>query len=351
MVVIGLMSGSSLDGIDLAACRFWYNKAYHFKLLAAETLTYSDDWEKALADADHQTLLDGWRLHQSYGLYLGQLIRDFQANHAITGDLVSSHGHTIYHQPQEGLSLQIGDASAIKAMTGLPVVNDFRQGDLHLGGQGAPLVPIGDAYLFPEYDVCLNLGGIANLSFATGSGERLAFDVAPANQVLNRLAQAYGKAYDAEGELARTGRVNPQLLDTLNALPFYHLSGPRSLDKKEIEQTWMGCINSHTIPVTDKLRTYTEHLALQVRKALAPINPDLNSHLLITGGGAWNQFLKERLQANWPGKLWMPEPELVNFKEALVFAFMGWLRFHGLINCFGSVTGASQDHVAGSLYG
>lgn len=353
MLVIGVMSGSSLDGVDLAACSFGRNENghYHFHIEAAETIPYPDDWIWKLSDFHKKDFIDGSLLHQTYGQYLGQLIQAFQSRHSLSADLISCHGHTVYHHSGEGLSLQIGDASAIWAYTNLPVVHDFRQADLHLGGQGAPLAPVGDAFLFGNYDACLNLGGIANISYVSNKGQRLAFDVAPCNQILNYLAKEAGQLYDKGGGLASEGQLIPGLIAALNEIPFYKRRGPKSLDKQDIENQWLPLIQSFQANPVDKLRTFIEHLAQQIPESLEEENSKPPKSLLVTGGGVWNTFLIQKLQAYWPGKVELPEKDLIDFKEALIFAFLGWLRYNGKVNCLRSITGASRDHMAGNLYG
>lgn len=353
MLVIGVMSGSSLDGVDLAACTFGQNNSgdYHFQIEAAETIPYPHQWLSKLSRIHSEDLINGCTIHQAYGQYLGELIRDFQNRHQFSADLISCHGHTVYHNPEEGLSLQIGDASAIWAYNDLPVVHDFRQADLHLGGQGAPLAPVGDAFLFGNYNACLNLGGIANISYVSADGQRLAFDVAPCNQILNQLAKEAGKHYDHKGEMASEGKLIPKLLEDLNEIPFYQLKGPKSLDKKDIENHWLPVIQSYKADPADKLTTYTEHLSQQIAESIEIQNHKPPKSLLVTGGGAWNAFLMQKLEAYWPGKVTVPEEQLIDFKEAIIFGFLGWLRYNGKVNCLSSVTGASRDHMAGNLYG
>jgi anhydro-N-acetylmuramic acid kinase len=352
-VVIGVMSGSSLDGVDLAACRFFEapDGHYHYQIEAAETIAYSQHWIRELQQARSASLLAGLSLDQDYGLYLGDLVQDFQKRKKLTASLVSSHGHTIHHNAKAHLSVQFGAGSAIHAKTQVPVVSDFRQGDLHLGGQGAPLAPVGDELLFHPYGYCLNLGGIANISFTGPSGKRVAFDVAPCNQVLNYLARQAGLSYDQDGGLAREGVPEQDLLDALNSVPFYQQNGPRSLDRSDIEHTWLPLIDEHESTIAQKLATFHSHLAEQIAEAIAIAPADRQSRLLVTGGGAFNRDLVQRIQQHFPGEVVVPDAQLVEFKEAVIFAFMGWLRWHNRINCLASVTGASRDHVAGCLYG
>lgn len=351
LTILGVMSGSSLDGVDLAACHFYKaeNGGYHYEVIAAETHSYSKDWITRLSKADENNFLDGIRLDQDYGCYLARIINEFQLRQGIKADLISCHGHTIYHNAQEKVTFQLGNGPAIWAKTQIPVITEFRQADLHLGGQGAPLVPIGDELLFGDYDYCLNLGGIVNISYKARDGDRVAFDLAPCNQVMNHLAGQDGLDYDENGLLASQGQVREELLEQLDSIAFYQKQGPRSLDKADIQREWLPILDRWSFSGADKLATFTEHLASQLVKTVA--HPNSNDSILITGGGAFNDHLIQRIKGLWEGQVCIPNSLLVNFKEAVVFALMGWQCWHREINCLKSVTGASQDHIAGSIYG
>lgn len=351
-VVIGVMAGSSLDGIDVAACAFSLEGSgqYRYQTEAAETIPYPAEWITQLREVSSAGFLAGASLHQSYGLFLGELIRNFCERYAFQPTLISCHGHTVYHNASEGLSVQLGAAPAIWANTRIPVVDNFRQADLHLGGQGAPLVPVGDELLFPEYDYCLNLGGIANISYSDDLGERIAYDIGPCNQVLNHLARQSGLSYDINGRMALQGQVDPALKHKLDGLPFYFKQGPRSLDRSDIEKFWLPIFRNSSLTIPDQLATFSEHIAEQLSHALGAGTPLQDTRMLVTGGGAFNQDLLRRIQRLFPGEVVVPPAQMVNFKEALVFAFLGWLCLNGRVNCLKSVTGAACDHVAGSLY-
>jgi anhydro-N-acetylmuramic acid kinase len=341
------MSGTSLDGLDIAACIFHKEgNTWHYEIEEAECVTYSEEWSRQLQEAPG---LNGYaltKLDTSYGFFIGEKVNDFLKRLRAKPDLVSSHGHTIFHNPSERISLQIGKASAISAVTGLPVVSDFRSMDVSSGGQGAPLVPAADKILFGEYAYCLNLGGIANISYDENE-TRIAYDICPCNLVLNRLANEAGKEYDEDGSLARQGNLNSELLQQLNSWQYYLLAPPKSLDKETLLKDLMPLIQGFTIPVSDKLRTVTEHIALMIAGSLKTEG----KKMLATGGGAFNSFLMERLSFLSGINVIVPDKKLVSFKEALAFAFLGLLRVMNEPNCLKSVTGAKHDSVGGSLYG
>lgn len=343
--VIGLMSGTSMDGVDIAFCRFQFDHQWHFTISHAETIEYSSEWSQRLSNlmkSDSETLI---RTDREYGKLLGKIISGFIQKNNVKPDLIASHGHTIFHQPQNGFTLQIGDGNVISAVTGLPVVFDFRSGDVALGGQGAPLVPIGDRLLFPEFDLCLNLGGIANISFER-EDKRIAFDICPANIPLNHLAALAGKPYDKDGFLARKGKPINQLLNDLNRLEFYHTPPPKSLGREWIDREFFPILFAWDDSIEHKIRTVCEHIAVQIA---AIVNPLKKEKMLITGGGAKNKFLTELIASKVNAKVVVPEEKIIDFKEALIFAFLGVLRWRNETNILSSVTGASRDSCGGII--
>ena len=344
---IGLMSGTSLDGVDAAACEFWLdNGKWNFLIHAAQTSPYPDEWRlrlSALHQADAQTFA---RTNAEYGHLLGKLARDFMNRTGFKPLLIASHGHTIFHQPSGGFTCQVGAGSAIAAESGLPVVSDFRSLDVALGGQGAPLVPIGDRLLFGDYDACLNLGGFANISMES-ENQRIAFDICPANFVLNLLANLLGMPYDMNGELARMGKIDLALLQNLNDLEYYTLPFPKSLGREWAEINILPLLSGCPADTPSLLRTFTEHIAIQVNHALIGQKPQ---KVLVTGGGANNLFLLEQIIRSGPHRWIKPDDDLTNFKEALIFAFLGILRWIGQVNVLKSGTGSRMDHCGGSIY-
>ncbi|MDI6047774.1 anhydro-N-acetylmuramic acid kinase [Flavobacterium yafengii] len=346
--IIGVMSGTSLDGVDLAHIIFTVkNNKWDFQILESETVSYSIDWLNKLKIAVDFSEVALEKLNQNYTQLLASIISDFIEKYEIKNlDAVCSHGHTILHQPQNGFTLQIGNLPEIAALTNQTVVCDFRVQDVQLGGQGAPLVPIGDQILFSEYEYCMNLGGFSNVSFEQNN-KRIAFDISPVNTVLNFYANQLGLDYDDKGSISRTGICNKDLLNELNALDFYQKKHPKSLGFEFVKETILPIIETYSIPIEDKLHTFTEHVALQIAVAL----PNKNESLFITGGGAYNDFLIERIQYHLPQiKIIIPSAKILEFKEALIFALLGVLKLRGEINVLSSVTGAKTDHSSGTIY-
>lgn len=342
---IGIMSGTSLDGLDLVAAEFWQvSGKWHYNIAAAETENYTDEWTEQLKMAHslsgHQLI----KLHAEYGRYLGQKTKAFIHKTRFEPELIASHGHTIFHQPENGYTFQLGSGSEIAAINGITTVADFRSGDVALGGQGAPLVPAGDKLLFSAFDYCLNLGGFANISFDENN-HRKAFDICPINIVFNYFAAKNGLLFDSNGDLGRKGNINFLLLEKLNALDFYKKEPPKSLGREWFEREFLPVLEMYECEEPDKIRTVYEHVAQQISKIIRN-----NGKLLITGGGTWNTFLIELIAANSNLKITIPLPEIVDFKEALVFAFLGVLRVQNTINCFSSVTGAKHNHSAGVVF-
>jgi anhydro-N-acetylmuramic acid kinase len=343
--VIGVMSGTSMDGLDIACCTFSKKERWSYTIVQATTMPYPATWRDELRRASEKNAVDLTRLHLEYGKFIGSAIKKYIQKTGFNTAFIASHGHTVFHQPENGVTLQIGDGNAIAATAGLPVVCDFRSLDVALGGQGAPLVPVGDRMLFGEYSACLNLGGIANVSYED-AGRRTAFDVCPANMLLNHLSQQLGQPYDNNGVLAAGGKVNGQLLDSLNRLPYYQLQGSKTLGREWFEENILPIVESTGMSIPDLLRTSTEHIAYQVAHSLSG---SAYGKMLVTGGGALNTYLVSRIRALTDFEVLIPNRQLVNFKEALIFAFLGILRWRNEINCLASVTGASRDSCSGVI--
>jgi anhydro-N-acetylmuramic acid kinase len=347
--VIGIMSGTSLDGLDIAYCEFRKNKKWEYKILFAETRKYSREWKDRLSNAFRNDKVYLNYLDKEYGKFIGKEIRKFINKHTIFVDFIASHGHTVFHQPHKKVTLQIGSGAGIASVCKLPVVFDFRSEDVNLGGQGAPLVPVVDKLLFSTYNYCLNLGGFANISFDNKLGKRIAFDICPVNIVLNGLAGKLGKEFDKGGEIASKGQVNQQLLGKLNKLRFYKMTHPKSLGREWVENIFFPIINTYNISVQDKLRTVVEHAAIQIALATNSEFKTLNSQLLITGGGAYNTFLLGRIAFYAKSRIFLPKDVTIQFKEAMAFAFLGVLKMRKEINILKSVTGAKRDSSGGRI--
>ncbi len=346
--VIGVMSGTSLDGIDLAHVAFTIkNGKWSFQLLECETVPYTTNWLNKLKIAVDFSDIELEKLNSDYTILIGTIINDFISKNKIQNlDAVCSHGHTILHQPQNGFTLQIGNLPKIAEITKQTVACDFRVQDVKLGGQGAPLVPIGDEILFSDYDYCLNLGGFSNISF-NENGQRIAFDISPVNTVLNFYANKLGLDYDNKGKISKSGKLNYELLNELNALDFYKKKHPKSLGFEFVKEIILPLIEKYSITTEDKMYTFTEHIAIQI----ALILPKKPSKLLITGGGAYNDFLIEKIQFQSPKiEIIIPDSKTLEFKEALIFALLGVLKLRNEINVLSSVTGAKKNHSSGVIY-
>ena len=362
--VIGLMSGSSLDGLDAVYTELHENGGmWSYEIIAANCFAYDDTWTERLRSATALNALDYQLLHTEYGHYVGQQVNKFidENNLHYKVALIATHGHTTFHLPSKKMTAQLGDGAAIAAATGLPVVSDLRSLDVALGGQGAPIVPIGEKLLFPSYAHFLNLGGIANISFNI-SGKRIAFDVCPANRVLNLLANTINKEYDNKGEIASSGNVHEGLLQKLNEQEYYMQPAPKSLANSFGTDTILPLIQSFALPIADALRTYVEHIVQQIKLAIGnwqqAINNDhttqsKSNKLLITGGGAFNDFLITRLAAELKAfdiEVVVPDDSTIKYKEALVMALIGVLRWRQEYNVLSSVTGASRDSIGGAVW-
>lgn len=349
--VIGLMSGTSLDGLDIACVKFNNDGAWHFDPVFCTSVSYSKTWRQNLSHAIYLNGLELKKLDLTYANFIGQEVRAFMKAHNLTPDLIVSHGHTVFHQPDIGLTLQIGDGYKIHQATGIKTIADLRSMDLSLGGQGAPLVPLGDQLLFGDFDYCLNLGGFSNISFQL-HGQVIAFDICPVNTVLNHLSAQLGKAYDKNGVMAKSGKMIPDLLEKLNKLPYYNTKPPKSLGIEWVNSNMTNLLaEGHP---KDLLHTYCHHIADQIAAACSSVKsvkPNL-PRLLATGGGAKNSFLMELIQEKLNGniKVVVPDSVIIDFKEAIVFAFLGLLKELGQINCLKSVTGARKDSSGGLVF-
>ncbi len=345
--VIGLMSGTSLDGLDIAYCTFRNNEGkWFFEIEKACCISYSEEWIKKLSTVEKLSAFEFVSLHNEYGYFLGKEVKKFITKNKIQADFIASHGHTVFHQPAKKITYQIGSAECIAVASGLNVISDFRTMDVALGGQGAPLVPIGDSLLFADYDYCINLGGFANLSYQYNN-ERIAYDICPMNIVLNSLAQELSFSYDNKGILAKQGVVYQSLLDELENIEYYHRKYPKSLGKEWLVETFLPIISKYELSVYDKLRTVSEHIVCQVLKATKSSNN--NAKLLFTGGGTYNDFIIGQIKTKSKHSIIIPQNTIIDFKEALIFAFLGVLRIREEINCLKSVTGASKDNIGGKI--
>jgi anhydro-N-acetylmuramic acid kinase len=346
--VMGVMSGSSLDGLDLAICDFSKNGvAWHYKIIKATTIHYNSQWKNQLKDSYSLGGRELTNLDATYGRFIGYNIKKFLKANNQTVDFISSHGHTVFHAPDQGYTMQIGSGAHIAAESSITTINNYRTLDVALSGQGAPLVPVGDQLLFPDYNFCLNLGGYANVSY-NYHNKRIAFDICPVNTVINSLMQKhFSEDFDKDGETGATGIIDEGLLNSLNDLNFYKHRPPKSLGREWLESTFWPLIDQHPASVPDKLRTIYEHIANQVVKTVGPKG---KKKILVTGGGAYNKFLINRIKATSKHEWIIPDNLIVEYKEALIFAFLGVLRMRNEKNCLSSVTGATSDNIGGAVY-
>lgn len=352
------MSGTSLDGLDIAYCYFVKNEhGWRFEIIAADTYEYDRGWQKRLStitEANSESLM---QTHQELGMWMGQAVNRFMRKHQVDPQFIATHGHTVFHQPENGFTLQIGNSFAVHAACNKPVISNFRDMDLALGGQGAPLVPIGDRLLFDKYDFCLNIGGIANIS-AEVNGKRVAYDIGPANMVLNHFAQKTGHAYDAGGAMAASGRVQEKLLEQLNALAYYQAPFPKSLGYEWVLANVIKPLEKEKASTEDMLATLTQHVSQQIAANVHLLQEKgeldtSDASMLATGGGAYNDHLISCIRQHSKNKfrIVLPNELIIGYKEALVFAFLGVLKIRNEANCLSSVTGATGDHSAGVIYG
>lgn len=353
---IGVMSGSSLAGLEIAFSEFQESSGkWNFEIKAVATYTYDEEWFDQLNDARDLKALDYQLLHISYGHFIGELVNDFIAtknlHHQV--QLIASHGHPVFHIPSKKMTAQLGEGASIAAETGINTVSDLRSLDIARSGKGAPIVSIGEKFLFPEYRVFLHLGSVAHISFID-TGSYIAFDVCPANRVLNMLATEVDKKYDEEGHIAASGKVDERLLTMLNDLEYYRLPSPKSLSVDFGTDVVYTLIKNKKIRSEDALRTYVEHVAIQIRNAVRMPGVALaGSKILLTGGGAHNQFLVERIAfflKQLEIETVVPEKNLIDYKEAITMAFIGVLRWREETNILASVTGASANSIGGAVW-
>lgn len=347
--IVGVMSGTSLDGLDIAHCTFQQaGEKWKFTINQAETIPYPEEWINRLQKLHNTSAHEFVVTDALYGKYIGEKVTGFLESHHLDADLVASHGHTIFHQPGQGYTTQIGHGGQIASVVGIPVICDFRTLDVALGGQGAPLVPLGDRLLFSDYRYCLNIGGFANISFDDIHGRRRAFDICPANFLLNKAARLLSHSFDRDGKIAESGKMVPELYESLNKLSYYSLDHPKSLGREFVEKEIEPLLEKFTMLPEDLLKTFTEHIAYQVARTLS--KAEVNEKILITGGGARNKYLVKRISQLITAPLTIPDSIIIDYKEALIFAFLGLLRWQGMINTLASVTGARRNSSGGAVF-
>ncbi|MCT4580511.1 MAG: anhydro-N-acetylmuramic acid kinase [Flavobacteriales bacterium] len=346
--IIGLMSGTSLDGLDIALCHFKQtNDQWDFSIVESKTYRYSKAWKKRLQNIENESALNFVKTDSDLGLLFAEKVNTFLIEFDLEKtsiDAIASHGHTIFHQPHLGFSTQIGNGAQLCAKTGIKTIVDFRAVDVALGGQGAPLVPIGDQLLFSEYDYCLNIGGIANIS-SQQNELRIAKDITFANMIGNHICQKINQDFDDQGKLAQSGSIHPPFLELLTKTVAISTKNNASLGKETFVKHIQPYIDQLKISVEDQLHTLAHHLSDKIADNITP-----KSSLLITGGGAFNDFWIKLIQEKSKAKITIPDHQLIEFKEALIFAFLGALRLNNVYNSLSSVTGARKDAIGGCIY-
>lgn len=348
------MSGSSLDGVDIMYATITSTaQHWEYQIECAETITYNQEWINALQKFPSVSFPEYATLHTAYGKYLGQLVQKFIADHELEHKVhfIASHGHTIFHQPEHNTSVQLGDGASIAATTGITTITELRQMDMAYGGQGAPIVPIADQLLFSDYKYCLNLGGIANISIKENDGIK-AFDICAANQVLNYFAQKANQEFDDKGTLAAQGVADQTIINNLHQLAYFQHKGAKSLSNNFSAESIIPQLAP--LSIEDALHTACKHIALEIKTAL--LKYELNeapTQLLVTGGGAHNDFLMLCIQEELTSlniSVVKPADDIINYKEALAMALIGILRWKEEANVLSSVTGATENSIGGALW-
>ncbi len=344
---IGIMTGTSLDGIDLVCIDLEQHKnTWKFEIVATHSASFTSKLIQELKSCYSGSAEFLARINFTYTNYIATAVNSFIHDYQITDiDCIGFHGQTIFHDPHLGYTYQLGNSGVLASLTNQTVIGDFRSQDIALGGQGAPLVPIGDTLLFSQYNACLNLGGIANISFQENN-KQVGYDICHFNLILNHYANKLGMPYDDRGEIARSGKILSNLLNQLNDWQYYMQNHPKSLGFETAEKEILPIMQSISATPEDFLRTWLEHVAIQVSKS---IKPDWK-RVLVTGGGTYNDFFIERLESRISNKLVIPSNELIDSKEAIIFAFLAALRLNKQENCLSEVTGAKHNHIAGGIY-
>jgi len=352
--IVGIMSGSSMDGVDLAHCTLSQaDGKWDFTINEGTTIPFNEKWRVRLSQLRKQSALNYVKTDVFFGYFLGEICNEFIQNNNLDVDFIASHGHTAFHNPSKGITAQVGDGQSLSAITNLPVVNDFRRMDVAKMGEGAPLVTIGDDLLFEEYDYCINLGGFANISTQI-EGTRIGYDICANNILLNRIARDLGKPYDEDGQIADSGSINYELLKDLNNIEYYNKPFPKSLSRDWInKELWHIVRDYRETSLEDRMTTIVDHIATQIGDNIEDLSDgnSANKKVLVTGGGAFNNALIDYIKSHTDAEIIIPEDTLVNYKESMIFALLGVLRINNDENILGKGTGANENSIAGALHG
>lgn len=357
MKILGLISGSSLDGLDMAICQFdeQATSQLEWEVIHTQTAGFPEGLLSRLVRSTELSTRELMELEVEFSKFCASESLDFLTKAKCSVDYIASHGHTVFHYPEDGYTVQIGKGSIIAELTGIPSISDFRSNDIALRGQGAPLAPIVERYLYPGYNVYFNLGGIANFSIHEKSNIR-SIDSCPCNQVLNFLISANGLPYDDRGRVARSGKVNDQLLKEWSSLEYFKLSGPKSMDNSWVHQIFIPVMNKYHLSMKDALATMVEFTALQLSKdisKLLQLDSITQMSGFVTGGGAYNDYLLERMTYHFQKlglSLEVPDAQTIEFKEAILMSLMGYLRILERPNTIPTVTGAAKMSIGGAVY-
>ncbi len=340
---IGLMSGTSLDGLDIAKARFDIdeNGDWNGELLEFECFDYPEELWGGLRGSMEMSALELKYLEKNWSEFAASKVCEMK----LEADLLCSHGHTVFHKPEDGITVQIGSGAILAARTGIPTICDLRSLDVAYGGTGAPLIPMVDRHLFSEYNACVNLGGFSNISISTDE-ETIAWDMGPCNNLLNLLAREVGKDFDEDGTMAREGLISESLLKELLALEYHDLRPPKSIGMEWFYNSLVPIIANNTgFSLENIMCTCVEYIAHTITKDL----PD--GKVLFTGGGARNIFLIERLNKLVDkSEIHIANEPMIDAKEAYGFAFLGLQRWLLMDNVLDSVTGASRPTSSGAIW-
>ena len=348
-LIIGLMSGSSLDGLDIAACKFMKNnKNWNFSILETKFIPYSKKQKSRLAGLSKATAKELIKAHTDYGTWIGSCVKAFIEEFKLVPELIASHGHTVFHEPADFYSFQLGSPAHISSSSGVSTIGDFRNSDMAHGGQGAPMAPIADLHLFPDYEICINLGGIANISYLNNKGELVGFDISVCNLIFNHLSEKFGKDFDKGGNLGLKGVINESLLLKLESLDFYKQKAARSLDREWFSKHVAPLFNDKAVSKEDQLHTAYIHVSEKIAHHINLAGS--GKKVLLSGGGAKNNYLVRLIQEATASKVHIPDDIVIDYKECLLMAYLGLLRTLKPNNCISSVTGAERSCSGGGIY-
>ena len=343
--VIGIMSGTSCDGLDIAHCLFYKKNNYWiFELINCIDIPYPKQIKDRLLNCSHLDALSLKILDLDLGEFFKNEISKFIQSSESKFDLISSHGHTVFHDPKKKLTYQIGNPFIIYSSIRIPVVFNFRELDVIMSGEGAPLVPYGDKKLFNEFDYCINIGGILNIS-KLYEKKLIGYDICPGNIILNKFSRKLRKEYDIDGRLSSSGNFNSTLFKVLNEIDYYKGEIPKSLDISYIEKIYYPLFTD--IDPKDILHTYVNHIAYQINNAIQK----KKSRVLLTGGGAFNAHILKKISYynKHDHKFIVPNKDIIIFKEAIIFAFLGFLKLLKKKNISKSVTGSNFSSSSGLI--